>query len=52
MEMSGELHDPAALSPRKEPPWCPFYRRLGGLQSRSGRCGEGKNSEPLPGIEP
>jgi hypothetical protein len=26
-------------------------RRLGGLQSRSGRCGEAKNSQPLPGIE-
>jgi hypothetical protein len=27
-------------------------RRLGGLQSRSGRSGEEKNSQPLPGLEP
>jgi hypothetical protein len=27
-------------------------RRLGGPQSRSGHCGEGKNSQPPPGIEP
>jgi len=26
-------------------------RRLGGPQSRSGRGGEEKNSQPLPGIE-
>jgi len=25
--------------------------KLGGPQSRSGRGGEGKNSQPLPGIE-
>jgi hypothetical protein len=29
----------------------PFYRRLGGLQSRSGRGGEEKNSQPIPGLE-
>jgi hypothetical protein len=27
-------------------------RRLGGLQSRSGRSSEQKNSQPLPGLEP
>jgi hypothetical protein len=27
-------------------------RRLGGPQSRSGRGGEEKNSQPPPGIEP
>jgi hypothetical protein len=27
-------------------------RRLGGLQSRSGRGGEEKNSQPLPKLEP
>jgi hypothetical protein len=27
-------------------------RRLGGLQSQSGRGGEEKNSQPLPGFEP
>jgi hypothetical protein len=26
-------------------------KRLGGPQSRSGRCGEEKNSQPLPGLE-
>jgi hypothetical protein len=27
-------------------------KRLGGLQSRSGRGGEKKKSQPLPGLEP
>jgi hypothetical protein len=27
-------------------------RRLGRAQSRSGRGGEEKNSQPLPGLEP
>jgi hypothetical protein len=27
-------------------------RRLGGPQSQSGRGGEKKNSQPLPGLEP
>jgi hypothetical protein len=27
-------------------------RRLGGPQSRSGRGGENKNSQPFPGLEP
>jgi hypothetical protein len=31
--------------------WYPSDRRLGGLQSRSGRGGEEKNSQPLPGLE-
>jgi hypothetical protein len=30
----------------------PLDRRLGGPQSRSGRGGEEKNSQPPPGIEP
>jgi hypothetical protein len=30
----------------------PLDRRLGGPQSRSGRSGEEKNSQPLPGLEP
>jgi hypothetical protein len=38
MEVSGQLYAPAALSPGKEP--------LGGPQSRSGRGGEEKNSQP------
>jgi hypothetical protein len=32
-------------------PRYPLDRRLGGPQSRSGRCGEEKNLLPLPGIE-
>jgi hypothetical protein len=45
MEVSGQLHAPAALPPGKG-------SRLGGPQSRSGRGGEEKNSQPPPGIEP
>jgi hypothetical protein len=45
MEMSGQLHVPAALSPGKE-------RRLGGPQTPSGRGDEEKNFQPLPGLEP
>jgi hypothetical protein len=41
LEVSGQLHAPAALPPEKSPRY-PFYRRLGGPQSRSGRYGEGK----------
>jgi hypothetical protein len=44
MDVSGQLHAPAALSP--------LDRRLGGPQSRSGCGGEEKNSQPPPGIEP
>jgi hypothetical protein len=51
MEVSGQLHAPAAL-PHGKSPWYPLDRRLGGPQSRSGRGGEEKNSQPLPGIEP
>jgi len=43
MEVSDQLHAPAALPPEKEP---------GGPQSRSGRGGEEKNSQHLPEIEP
>jgi hypothetical protein len=39
--VSGQLHAPAALPPGKRPRY-PFYRRLGGPQSRSGRYGEVK----------
>jgi hypothetical protein len=45
MEVSGQLHAPAALPPRKSP-WYPLDRRLGGPQSRPGRDGEEKNSKP------
>jgi hypothetical protein len=46
MEVSGQLHAPAALLPRKSP-WYPLDMRLGGPQSRSGRGGEEKNSQTL-----
>jgi hypothetical protein len=51
MEVSGLLHAPATLSLGKSP-WYPLDRRLGGPQSRSGRGGEEKNFQPLPGLEP
>jgi hypothetical protein len=44
MEVSGQLHAPAALPPGKSP-WYPLDRRLGGPQSRSGYGGEEKNSQ-------
>jgi len=44
MDVNGQLHAPAALSP--ESPWYPLDRRLGGPQSRSGHSGgEEKNSQ-------
>jgi hypothetical protein len=51
MEMSGQLHAPAAL-PQGKSPCYPLAKRLGGTQSRSGRGGEEKNPQPPPGIEP
>jgi hypothetical protein len=39
------------LYPQGKSPRYPLDRRLGGLQSRSGRCSEEKNSQPPPGIE-
>jgi hypothetical protein len=46
MDVSGQLH-PQGKSSRY-----PLYRRLGGTQSRSGRGGEEKNSQPPPpGIQ-
>jgi hypothetical protein len=49
MAVSGHLHAPATLFHGKSPR-CPFDRRLGGPQSRSGRC-EGEKYLALPGIE-
>jgi hypothetical protein len=46
MEVSGQLHAPAALPPGKDTRY-PLDRRLGGPQSQSGRGGEEKNSQPL-----
>jgi hypothetical protein len=42
----------ASLYSQRKSPWYPLYRRVGGPQSRSGRGGEEKNSQPQPGIEP
>jgi hypothetical protein len=50
MEVSSQLHAPAVL-PQRKSPWYTLDRRLGGLQSRSGRGGEEKNPQPRPGIE-
>jgi hypothetical protein len=52
MEVSGQLHAPAALPPGKDTLVYPLDRRLGGPQSRSGRGGREKNSQPPSGIEP
>jgi hypothetical protein len=46
----GQLNAPAALPPGKTPLY-PLDRRLSGPKSRSGRGGEEKNSQPLPGLE-
>jgi hypothetical protein len=46
MEVSGQLY------PQGKSPWYPLDWRLGRPQSRSGRGGEEKNSQPPPGIEP
>jgi len=37
---------PRPLHPQGKSPWYPLDRRPGGLQSRSGRSGEEKNSQP------
>jgi hypothetical protein len=50
MEVSGELQ-PRSLYPLGKSPWYLLDRRLSGPQSRSGRGGEEKNSQPQPGIE-
>jgi hypothetical protein len=50
MEVSGQLHA-LPLYPQRKSPWYPFDRRLGGPQSRSGRCGEEKNFQTLSGFE-
>jgi hypothetical protein len=43
---------PQPLYPQGKRLWYLLGRRLGGPQSRSGRGGEEKNSQPLPGFEP
>jgi hypothetical protein len=51
MEVSGQFYALAAL-PQGKRPWYRLGRRLGGLQSRSERGDEEKNSQPPPKIEP
>jgi hypothetical protein len=51
MEVSGQIHAPAALPPGKQLRY-PLDRRLGGPQSQSGPYGEEKNRLLLQGIEP
>jgi len=51
MDISDQLHNPATLLLGKEP-LLPNGRRLGGSHSQSGKGGEEKNSQPLPGLEP
>jgi len=51
MDVSGQLHSPAALSPRKEP-WYKLDRRLGGPQNRSGRDDEEKIPSPARESNP
>jgi hypothetical protein len=43
---------PSPFTPQGKNPWYPLDGRLGGPQSQSGRDGEGKNTQPLPGLEP
>jgi hypothetical protein len=50
MELSGQIHAPAALPPGKDPRYA-LDRRLGGTQNRSGR-GEEKYPQLLRGLEP
>jgi hypothetical protein len=50
MEVSSQLHFPAALTGERDP-WYPLDRRLGEPQSRSRRGGGEKNSQHLPGLE-
>jgi hypothetical protein len=51
MEVSGQLYASSAFHPGGRAPGNHGIRRLGGPQSRSGRCGEEKN-HVLLGIEP
>lgn len=50
MDISGHLHAPAALHSAKEPR-SPLDWKLGALQIRTGRPGEGINLFLLPKIE-
>jgi hypothetical protein len=48
MEVSGQLHAPAAL-PKGKSPWYPLNMSLGVPRRRFGHGGEEKNSQPPPG---
>jgi len=43
---------PRPLYSQGRSPWYLLDRKLGGLQSCSGRGDEEKNTQPLPGIQP
>jgi hypothetical protein len=51
MEVRCQLQGVAIL-PRQEEPRYPLDRRLGGLQTRPGRCGEEQNLFTVLRIEP
>jgi hypothetical protein len=51
MEVSGQLHPPAALLSRKESRY-PLDRRLSWAYSQSGRGGEQNMYRLLPVVEP
>jgi hypothetical protein len=51
MEVSGQLHAPAALA-RGKNTWYPLDKKLGEPPRRYESGGEEKNSQPLQGIEP
>jgi hypothetical protein len=46
------IFTPRPLYRQEKSPMYPLDRRLGGPQRRSGRGGEEKKSQPLPGFEP
>jgi hypothetical protein len=50
MEVSGQFHAPAALTPEKGPRY-PLDRRLGGHQSRS-ECGDEEKKNAGPVLQP
>jgi hypothetical protein len=50
MEVRGQPHSPAALTPGREPS-IPIRQKAKFVQSRSGRGSEEKNSMPLPETE-
>jgi len=52
MEVSGQLHAPAALPLGERTPHTHWIRRLGGPQSQSECGGEEKNSQSLLGMKP